>query len=190
MEKELWFNRTEMLISNYWLKVDKLKRLQARERVFLISIKTMEIRLEELKRIPGLTAKYGIVKHSQRLGDYSYADLMVEYEQQVEYITKQILKKNKELICVQSRIDEILEFTEPIKIAMERLNLDEQTITIQKFVFKKSNYQIGVLLNCSEKRIRYTYRKIICLIAGWLNKVQALESVKQDLHKNQCVEGW
>ena len=136
MNKEFWFTRTETIISIYWQKAEKLKRLQAKERVFLESIKTLKIRLEELKQIPGLTAKYGIVKHSQRSGDYSYANLMVEYEQQVDYVTKQILKKNKELICVQGRIGEILAFTEPIKIAIERLSLDEQTITIQKFVFK------------------------------------------------------
>ncbi len=190
MEKELWFTRTEIIISSYWIKTERLERLQAREKVFLESIKTLEIRLEDLKRIPGLTAKYGIVKHSKRSGDYSYADLMVEYEQQVDYLTKQMLKKNKELICVQSRIDQILEFTEPIKITIDRLNPDELTIIIQKFVFKKSNYQIAVLLNCSEKKIRYTYRKIILQIAGWLIKNQVFKSSKLDLNKNKCVEGW
>lgn len=186
----MWFTRTEEIISNYWHKTEKLKRLQAREKVFLVSIKIIEIRLKELKRIPGLTTKYGIVKHSQRLKDYNYADLMVEYEQQVDYLTKQLLRKNRELICIQNRIDEILEFTEPIKIIFDRLNHDELTIIIQKFVFKNSNYQIAMLLNCSEKKIRYTYRKIIFQIAEWLINTQTYEREKRYLNKNQSVEGW
>jgi hypothetical protein len=165
MKTEPWFLKTEKLLTFLWLSKDRIKRLEALEKLLLENALTLENSLNDFKRIPGLTAKYSLVGGQRRMGDYDYAILMAEYENQLDLITKQIIRKHRRLVSIQHRLHNLREQIAPIEAVVQCLNDEEQIIVEQKFVYRNSNYHIANLLHCSEKRVRYIYEKIIYHLA-------------------------
>jgi hypothetical protein len=165
MKTEPWFLKTEKLLTFLWLSQNRIKRLEALENMLLEDVNVLENSLHDFKRIPGLTAKYSLVGGQRRMGDYDYADLMEEYESQLDLITKQMIRKHRRLVSIQHRMRNLREEIAPIEAAVHGLASEEQTILEQKFIYRNSNYHIANLLHCSEKRIRYIYEKIIYHLA-------------------------
>lgn len=167
---EVWFYQTELLISGFWLMKDRIARLKNYEKYYLKNINLLKLELSEFKYIPSLTAKYGILNQIQRNHDYSYANLMAEYEKQVDKITELLIRMYKKLISIQQRIWHLEESIVLIEMVLSRLSDEEKMLMEQKYAYKRSNYQTADLLHCSEKRVRNMHRKIIEQIAEWLNK--------------------
>ncbi|HHV62099.1 MAG TPA: hypothetical protein GXX51_05615 [Firmicutes bacterium] len=183
---EPWYPETERLIARYWHTKERIERLRAKEETLLAALKRLDLKLQEIKRIPGLTAKYGLVPGHLRSGDSDYADLMEEYERQVDAITKEILEKHKKLASIQHRLHELQEWIAPIEAAMARLTEEERTLTEQRYLYHRSNYQIAAMLYCSEKRVRNMLRRIISRVAEWLGKkrvrnIAAPEAINHDI---------
>jgi DNA-directed RNA polymerase specialized sigma subunit len=165
MKTEPWFIKTEKLLTFLWLSKDRIKRLEALEKLLLENTHNLENSLNDFKRIPGLTAKYSLVGGQRRIGDYDYAALMAEYENQLDLITKQMIRKHRRLVSIQHRLHNLREEIAPIEAAVRCLAEEEQIILEQKFVYRNSNYHIANLLHCSEKRVRYIYEKTIFHLA-------------------------
>lgn len=165
MKTEPWFVKTEKLLTFLWLSQDRIKRLEALEKLLLENTLTLENSLNDFKRIPGLTAKYSLVGGQRRMGDYDYAALMAEYENQLDLITKQMIRKHRRLVSIQHRLHNLREEIAPIEAAVRCLAEEEQIILEQKFVYRNSNYHIANILHCSEKRVRYIYEKIVYHLA-------------------------
>lgn len=181
MKAETWFLKTEKLLAFLWLTKDRIARLELLEKLLLENTLTLENSLNDFKRIPGLTAKYGLVSGNVRMGDYDYAILMEEYESQVDSITKKLIQKYRKLVSIRYRLHSLREQIAPIESAIRRLSNEEQIILEQKYVFHNSNYHIATLLHCSEKRIRYIYEKIIIHVA------QSMGVLKVDNQKIEAV---
>ena len=168
--REPWFPETERLIAAYWRTKERIERLRAKEEALLAALKRLDLKLQEIKRIPGLTAKYGLVPGHLRGGDLDYAALMEEYERQVDAITKEMLEKHKRLASIQYRLHKLQEWIAPIEAAMSRLTVEERRLTEQRYVYHRSNYQIADMLHCSEWRVRNMRNRIVRQMAEWLGK--------------------
>jgi hypothetical protein len=173
MKTELWFGRTERLLTFLWISKGRIQRLESLEKLLLDNLHCLENSLNDLRRIPGLTAKYGLVGGLARGGDYDYAVLMTEYEDQVDAITRQMIQKYRRLVSIRYRLHNLREQIAPLEAALRRATAEEQLILEQKFVFRNSNYHIADLLHCSEKRVRYIYKKIIYQVADNLGNIRA-----------------
>ncbi|MGD8400671.1 MAG: hypothetical protein PVH64_07030 [Bacillota bacterium] len=172
MKTELWFGKTEKLLTFLWVSKGRIQRLESLEKLLADNILCLENSLNDLKRIPGLTAKYGLVGEAARSGDYDYAILMTEYEDQVDKITRQMIQKYRRLVSIRYRLHNLREQIAPLEAALRRATAEEQLILEQKFFFRNSNYHIADLLHCSEKRVRYIYEKIIYQIADNLGNIR------------------
>lgn len=171
MKTEPWFSKTEKLLQFLWMSKDRILRLEMMEKLLLESILSLETSLDDFKRIPGLTAKYGLIGGQKRMGgDYDYSALMEEYETHLDSITKQLVQKHRRLVGIRYRLSSLREQIALIEAAVRRLSAEEQTILEQKFVFRNSNYHTASLLHCSEKRIRYIYEKTIHHVARQIGK--------------------
>jgi hypothetical protein len=178
MKTDPWFARIEKLLAFLWLSKERILRLETLEKLLLENTLALENSLNDFKRIPGLTAKYGLVSGQVRMGDYDYSMLMEEYESQVDSIIKQLIQKYRRLVSIQYRLHNLREQIAPIEAAIRRLTDEEQIILEQKYVFRNSNYHIANLLHCSEKRVRYIYDKTIYHVAQNMGMIKAL---------NQCL---
>ncbi|HHV61138.1 MAG TPA: sigma-70 family RNA polymerase sigma factor [Firmicutes bacterium] len=170
IDQDSWYPETERMIADYWRAKVRMERLRAKEDALLASIKRLELQLEEVRRIPGLTAKYGLVPRAQRGADRDYSDLMVEYEEQIDKITKILLEKQKQLASIRHRLLELQELIAPMEAIMAKLTSEERLITEQRYIYRRSNYQIAELLHCSEHRLRYMLKRIISRVAEWTGK--------------------
>jgi hypothetical protein len=177
MKTEPWFARTEKLLVFLWLSKDRILRLETLEKLLLENTLALENSLNDFKRIPGLTAKYGLVSGQMRRGDYDYSILMAEYESQVDSLFKQLIQKYRRLVSIQYRLHNLREQSAPIEAAIRRLSDEEQIILEQKFGFHNSNYHIATLLHCSEKRVRYIYEKTVYQVAQNMGIIKVI---------NQC----
>ena len=79
-----------------------------------------------------------------------------------------LMKHRRVLVSTQTRIYEILEFMTPFELLFDRLTDEEKKLTEGKYFLNLSNYQIGDMLHCSEKRVRTMQKKIIYKIAEWM----------------------
>lgn len=188
MNNETWFFQTEILISQYYRNENRLNRLLEMKKVLTNHLLMLDNELVEFKRIPGLTAKYNLAGRTKNLLTHDYSDLMEEYENQFNKISRRIFEKSKKHVSIQHRIYEIRESNAPLKMAIARLSMEEKVLMEQKYGFKISNYQIANQLHCSEKRVRYMQRKIITHIAEWLDKKDCYES-SPDQEKHKLMYG-
>ncbi|NPV52193.1 MAG: sigma-70 family RNA polymerase sigma factor [Firmicutes bacterium] len=186
MVNDSWYPETERLIARYWHTKGRIERLRAKEEALLADLKRLDLELQEIRRIPGLTAKYGVVPGHLRSGDSDYSALMEEYEQQVDKIAKKMLEMHRRLASIQHRIHELQEWIAPIEEVMNRLTPEERTLTEQRYVYYRSNYQVADILHCSEWRVRNMRHRIVRRIAEWLGKksprnFNALEAQNSDI---------
>lgn len=171
-EKDRWYPETERVLKQYWKSQLQLERLKAKESALVEGIRILEAELEEGKKIPGFTAKYGIVPGSSRREDEGYTSLMQEYEEQVDKLASEITKKRKNLVVIRIRVCEIEEENAPFQAIVSRLTEEEKKLLEQRYIFRRSNYQIGMVLNCGEWRVRNMRNKIMEQVAEWLGKRQ------------------
>ena len=175
-EEQQWYIETENLLKLYWRSKERLLRLQAKERVLESSLEELKKNMVSSKAIPGYARKHGIMSWGSRKGDFDYSSLMVEYEHLIDAISRDLVKNNRALVSTQTRIYEILEFMTPFELLFDRLTDEEKKLTEGKYFLNLSNYQIGDMLHCSEKRVRTMQKKILAKIADWAGKCSSNDS--------------
>lgn len=167
-KRESWYSETERLISRYCWDQERLSRLRTTEQALREDIDELNQSLVDMKRIPGITAKYGLTPGGARGSDPGYMTLMEQYETQTDALIKQLLNKSRRLASIRHRIYEIKERSAPFDAAMSRLTMEESNIIEHRYIYRRSNYQIAGVMHCSEYRIRYMLNKVVVYMAGWL----------------------
>lgn len=170
-KEQQWYIETENLLRIYWRSKERLLRLQAKEKVLKASLEKLKKNLIQSKAIPGYARKYGIISWEARKGDFDYSTVMVEYENLIDEISRELVKNHRALVRTQRRIQELLEFISSFELIFNRLTEEEQKLTEGKYLLNLSNYQIADILHCSEKRVRTMQKKILYKIADWSGKV-------------------
>jgi len=171
MKKEQqWYIETENLLRLYWRSKERLLRLQVKEKILKSSLENLKKNLVQSKAIPGYARKFGVVSWESRKGDFDYSSVMVEYENLIDEISRDLVKNNRALVKTQTRIHQLLEFLSPFELIINRLTDEEIKLTEGKYLLNLSNYQIADILHCSEKRVRTMQKKIIYKIADWSGK--------------------
>ncbi|EGO63533.1 hypothetical protein [Acetonema longum] len=174
-EKATWYPETERVIRLYFCNKSRLDRLRATEKTLQANLYEIQQTLGSYKRIPGLTAKYGLCIGGGNM-NAGLESLMGEYEEQTEQIVKQMGKTSRRLIKIQCRRRELEEWAAPFDASIERLSREEQTLLEQRYTYRRSNYIIAELLHCSEYRVRYMLSGIITEMAGWVRPKQKAEN--------------
>lgn len=170
MKPVQWYSETERLLHQYWRDRIRISGLRRRAQALRHEIGTLERELAEARTIPGLVARYGVV--GGRTGWPSdYSDLMVKYDEHTQHIVNRILAKRRELLRLQTRIASLEQKNAVIDELVRRLPMAEQTILEQRYMYRRSNYDIAAMLHCNEKTVRRWRDAAIARVAVWLGKV-------------------
>jgi len=169
MHKNQWYRETEQVIKQYFIVKDRVDRLQKKESAVRRSIEIIEGEIQELKRIPRLTAKYGVHPGGTRC-DEDYSQLMVEYDEQLLRLQQKLFRKRRQLIKLRVRIMEIEEWLAPIEGVIGRLSDDELALLEQRYIYRRSNNIIALTIHCDEGTVRYRIRQAIIRVAELLGK--------------------
>ena len=169
-KEQQWYIETENLLRLYWRSKERLLRLQAKEKILQSNLDEIKKNMIRSRAIPGYARKFGIISWDARKGDFDCSSIMVEYENLIDEISKDLIKNKRALVSIQTRIHELLEFISPFEIVFNRLTDEEKKLTEGKYLLDMSNYQIADILHCSEKRVRTMQKKILYKIADWSGK--------------------
>jgi len=165
-----WYPETERLIAVYWKKCMRIERLRAIETSVKASLYEVDRSLHHFKRLPGLTAQYGY--HPGGSGGFAkgIGDLVADYEQEVEKLVKQLLERSRRLVSIQSRIHQLEEWCAPFTNAFAKFGKEGISVLEQRYIYRRSNYQIAELLHMSEPTVRRMVKRMITVTADWLGK--------------------
>lgn len=169
MRNNQWYASTERLIAKHLWAQERLARLRDIERSVTENLANLQQSLEEGKRIPGFTAKYGLAPGNSRGGDNDYSALMEEYERQVDRLTKEILFQRRRLIVTQVRIAGILNKTSNFDCIFSRITAEERHILEQRHIYKRSNAAIAHLYGCDESTIRRRQVVVVQFVYRWMS---------------------
>jgi hypothetical protein len=175
-----WYAVTERLLAKYLWTQERLARLRDIEQTITENVGELQKSLDEGKRIPGFTAKYGLAPGGSRGDDNDYSKLMVEYERQVDHLTEEILFQRRRLVRIKIRIAGIREKTGQFDFIMSRLTAEERHILDLRHIYKQSNAAIAMQYKCSEGTIRNRQIKIVQFVHSWLH----FSGKKIDYEKN------
>ncbi|MGE4334593.1 MAG: hypothetical protein AB7E55_01280 [Pigmentiphaga sp.] len=169
-ENNSWFE-TERLLHGYWRRRLQLERLQSRLSALRDEVAELELELRHARRIPGLVSRYGLVPAAGAEGYITgYEKVLAEYEEHVQTILGKIVAKRRQIIKLQARIAELQEENAAVETVVSRLTVQEQTLIEQRYVYRRSNYQIAEIIHQSEPTVRRMHRRIVLKVADWLGK--------------------
>jgi hypothetical protein len=147
-----------------------MERLRAVETSVKASLYEVDRSLQHFKRLPGLTAQYGY----QPGGSGGFAKgldcLVADYEQEVERLVRQYVERSRRLVSLQSRIHQMEEWCAPFSNAFGKFGKEGFAVLEQRYIYRRSNYQIAELFHMSEPTVRRLVKRMITVTAEWLGK--------------------
>lgn len=125
-KKERWVYETEQLLFSYWRDKNRIARLEAKAKAIVESIQVLEDEIENVKRVPGLSAYYGPTTNENVLKkDKDLSDVLAVREEQTDHLSDLLARKQRKLISTRVRIRNIVERITPIEQELARLTDEE-----------------------------------------------------------------
>ncbi len=170
---EALFHKTEGILYRYYRKLQDLERKRK-------ALAGTEKRIAEVRKllaeaddfIPsfGMIGNYLAVVGGKSDGppaDHT-ARAYDAYTYSVERLTDELARLGKRRISLKLRIMTLEAETEGIEFAIGLLEPEERRIVEQKYLYRRSNLQIGMALGMDESTVRYRRQAIVEKVAKWL----------------------
>lgn len=172
MDKEL-FRKVEGMLYRYYRKLQDLgrkKKALAGTEKRIAEIKKLLIEANNFIPSFGMVGNYLAViggKSDGPLADHTVRAYDV-YTHSVDQLMGKLAQLEKRRISLKLRIMTLETEIEGIEFAISLLDPEERQIVEQKYMYQRSNLQIGMALGLDESTVRYRRQAIVEKIARWL----------------------
>lgn len=168
MGKEL-FGKIEGLLYSYFKKKQRTQLLVSRlDKINkqMIDIRNILMDTDELVPSLGMVGNYMVlVSAGGGGGDSKVERAYSKYERTLDDLRDELVKLAREKIRIKMKIMQLESETEGIEFALSTLTEMEKKIVEQKYLYQRSNVQIGIALGFEEGTIRYKRRSIVERVA-------------------------
>lgn len=170
------FKKVEGMLYRYWWKKQQIERLQKSLATVEQHIKDIRLILsekDELYPSMGIIGKYMVIVGGQGGGAHGdpASDTYQEYIRTVEELQKELSELCQRRMKLKLRLLKLEQEIDGIEFAISYLPEIERKIVEQRYLYKRSNLQIGMALGYDEKSIRNWRKKLVYEVARLLNVV-------------------
>lgn len=159
------FGKTEGLLYSYFKKKQRLQLLLARlDKIDkqMIDIRNILMDKDELVPSLGMVGNYMVLVAASGGDDGSKVEkTLSQYEKTLDNLRDDLIKLAQDKIKVKMKIMQLESETDGIEFALSTLTDMEKKIVEQKYLYQRSNVQIGIALGFEEGTIRYKRRSIV-----------------------------
>lgn len=163
MGKEL-FGKTEGLLYSYFKKKQRTQLLLARlDKINKQMIDVRNILMDKDELVPslGVVGNYMILVAAGGGSNSKVEQTYNQYEMTLDDLRNELVKLAREKIKVKMKIMQLESETEGVEFALSTLTDMERKVVEQKYLYQRSNVQIGIALGFEEGTIRYKRRAIV-----------------------------
>lgn len=168
MDKEL-FRKTEGLLYTYWKKKQRIQLLRARLdnlNKHMTDIRNILADKDELVPSIGIIGNYmTVVAAGGGSGNSKVESAYNQYAKTIDDLREELVKIAREKIRLKMKVMQLEAETEGVEFVISTLSDMEKKIVEQKYLYQRSNVQIGVALGFEEGTIRYKRRSIVSRVA-------------------------
>lgn len=168
MDKEL-FKKTEGLLYRYWAKKQRIERL--RSKLATIEKQTYDIRTimadkDDLIPMIGVIGNYmAVVTSGGGDGSSKVERAYNQYERTMDDLHEELLKLVRDKVKTKMKLMQLESESEGVEFALSMLTDADKKIVEQKYLYRRSNVQVGMALGFDEGTIRYKRRAIVERVA-------------------------
>ena len=160
-----WFPRTERLLWQYYVAMDRMDRLQAQIGAVEDRLAQISMDIAGARSIRSITQALSFAPTGTR-GDPGIDAELEHMEERVTALLEEYTRKRRYVLEKRARLAALREQTAVIDAAMQRLTRDEREVA--KLRYRRpgmNNCEIAAALYCSEGWVRLTRKRLVRKIA-------------------------